>query len=228
MADGTTKPIREIHRGDRVWAHDPESGESGPRKVVGVWPHQDRLVEFTVVGGSVVTTEDHEFWNETDEAWQHTQDFDVGDQLLTAEGALVEVGALDWDTAHYGAAFDLTIEEIHTYFVSVGSEHVLVHNCGRDAIDAGFGEDFARALDEIDSGQPRHTVGLPDRYKNDGSDNSEILQSVDPAGRLIAYTRHYVNPKEPGKPKDANRIVTGSDGSVYVTVNHYASFTQIR
>ena len=46
-----------------------------------VWPHQDTLLEFAVEGGSVTTTEDHHFWNVTDDEWQETQHIDQGDLL---------------------------------------------------------------------------------------------------------------------------------------------------
>ena len=74
------------------------------------------------------TTEDHEFWNVTDQAWQETRHIDAGDLLLTADGATVEAGTLLWDTAHVAPAFDLTIDEIHAYHVTAGDESVLVHN----------------------------------------------------------------------------------------------------
>ena len=74
------------------------------------------------------TTEDHEFWNVTDQAWQQTQHIDPGDYLLTADGQVVEAGNLLWDTAHHAPAFDLTINGIHTYHVTAGDEDVLVHN----------------------------------------------------------------------------------------------------
>ena len=128
MADGTTKPIAEIEVGEFVWAVDPETGESGPRMVVGTWPHKDTLLEFTVDGGSVTTTEDHHFWNETDNDWQETKHIDEGDYLLNADGDVIEAGNLDWSTAHYADAYDLTIDQIHTYFVQVGEQEVLVHN----------------------------------------------------------------------------------------------------
>ena len=75
-------------------------------------------MEFEVGDSTVTTTEDHEFWNVSDQAWQETQHIDAGDLLLTADGATVEAGTLLWDTAHVAPAFDLTIDEIHTYPVS--------------------------------------------------------------------------------------------------------------
>ena len=73
-----------------VFAHDPETGMFGPREVLATWPHMDTLIEFEVGVSTVTTTEDHEFWNVTDQACQETQHIDAGDLLLTADGATVE------------------------------------------------------------------------------------------------------------------------------------------
>ena len=131
IANGATIEIADITVGDIVYTHDPETGMSGAREVLATWPHTDTLVEFEVGDSTVTTTEDHEFWNVTDQAWQETQHIDAGDLLLTADGATVEAGTLLWDTAHVAPAFDLTIDEIHTYHVTAGDESVLVHNQNR-------------------------------------------------------------------------------------------------
>lgn len=131
LADGSTKPIEDIAPGDVVFASDPESGEEGARAVTHTWPHEDTLLELQFADGShVVTTEDHHVWNETDREWQETQDLDPGDAMRTPEGHLVTVDGLDWASVHVAPAYDLTVDDIHTYFVvtSAGDE-VLVHNC---------------------------------------------------------------------------------------------------
>jgi RHS repeat-associated protein len=132
MADGTTKPISEIEVGDEVLAYDPETGERGPRRVIHLWVHEDTLLELELGGAQVETTEDHPFWNATDEAWQQAEDLDVGDQVLSADGRTIVVGGLHESTAFTGTAFNLTVENIHTYFVQVGTSEVLVHNTGCD------------------------------------------------------------------------------------------------
>ena len=155
-------PISNIEIGDEVWAADPETGEAGNRTVTAVWPHQDWLLEFTVDGGSITTTEDHHFWNATDHEWQETQHIAPGDHLLTAEGHLVEAGDLDWDTLHDADAYDLTIEGLHTYFVDFGGGSVLVHNtdCSFDEL-GGLVSYYDRSdlIDEILD----HTSGLAGR-----------------------------------------------------------------
>ena len=72
LADGTAIAIADVVVGDVVFAHDPETGQAGAREVLATWPHTDTLVEFEVGDSTVTTTEDHEFWNVTDQAWQET------------------------------------------------------------------------------------------------------------------------------------------------------------
>lgn len=133
MADGTTKPISSIDVGDQVWATDPETGEEGPRTVTAVWIHDDTLVDLDLDDGattSVTTTDDHPFWNHTDQQWQPADTLDPGDQLVTSNGGKVTVTGLDWATSHTGTAYNLTIADIHTYYVLAGKTPVLVHNTG--------------------------------------------------------------------------------------------------
>jgi hypothetical protein len=129
LANGTTRPISEIREGDMVLATDPETGETGGREVTGTLPHTDQLLTLRLSSGDVVTTEDHKYWNVTDQAWQESQDLDHGDRLLTADGDHVTVEGLDWTTLHTDAAYDLSVAEFHSYYVGAGDESVLVHNC---------------------------------------------------------------------------------------------------
>ncbi len=128
MADGTTSRIADINVGDFVWAADPEANVFGGRAVTAIWPHEDTLVEFAIGDGTVVTTEDHHFWNSTDREWQESHHVDQGDLLLTAEGSVVEAGALDWSTLHHADAYDLTVAGLHSFFVQADDQFVLVHN----------------------------------------------------------------------------------------------------
>ncbi len=129
MADGTTKPISQVKVGDFVLAEDPETGERGAREVIASLPHTDLLVVLRTGSGEIVTTEDHHFWNATDQQWQESQDFDRGDQLLTSDGGHVRIEGIDWSTVHMAPAYDLDVAGIDTYYVAAGSNEVLVHNC---------------------------------------------------------------------------------------------------
>ena len=127
MADGTTKPISEIEIGDEVLAYDPATGERGPRKVTHLWVHQDTLVDLEIGGAVVATTEDHPFWNETEQRWQRADALDAGDLVLTADGGRRQVGQFGSEP-RFSTAYNLTVDDIHTCFVQAGDEEVLVHN----------------------------------------------------------------------------------------------------
>ena len=111
-------------------AADPETGERGPREVTHVWVHDDELVDLDLGNGeTVTTTEDHPFWNDSDQQWQQAQHLTPGDNLLTPSGRIAVAG-LDWDTIQRGPAYNLTVTDIHTYYVLAGNTPVLVHNSG--------------------------------------------------------------------------------------------------
>ncbi len=58
--------------------------------------------------------------------------------------------------------------------------------------------------------------------------NEGRLPSATSTGTAITYREWDVNPKEPGRSRDAERIVTGSDGSAWYTDDHYQTFVLIR
>lgn len=52
----------------------------------------------------------------------------------------------------------------------------------------------------------------------------KLLPQKDDNGRRINYQEWDVNPKQQGRNRGAERLVTGSDGRAYYTKNHYKSF----
>jgi RHS repeat-associated protein len=167
MADGSTEPISEVEVGDEVLATDPETGETGVRRVDAELPHVDQLLTLETSAGALTTTEDHQYWNVTDGEWQGAQRLDAGDRLRTADGTVVTVEGLDWSTLRTAPAYDLDVAGTDTFYVATGEAEVLVHNCDpalarlqaddavRDNIArghaaAGHGAEFGgRALREV-------------------------------------------------------------------------------
>ena len=87
--------------------------------------------------------------------------------------------------------------------------------------------DSARAFAEIQSGQDRPNVRDPGEFKNDGRGGTQVLPTHDQQGNPIEYSKHTVNPRTPGVGLDDKRIVTGSDGSVYYTGDHYETWQKV-
>lgn len=48
------------------------------------------------------------------------------------------------------------------------------------------------------------------------------------SGQKVRYREWDVNRKQDGRGRDAERIVTGSDGSAWYTGDHYETFTRMR
>ncbi|MFB7950157.1 polymorphic toxin-type HINT domain-containing protein [Kitasatospora phosalacinea] len=141
MGDGTTKPIADLTAGDQVEAANPDTGvDQGARTVTATWiNHDDDLVDLTVQTGDgtdqpLHTTSKHPFWDATTHTWTPAAELAPGDELTTNTGTHVQVKAV---VSTPGAAdrYNLTVTELHTYYVLAGNSPVLVHNENGDACD---------------------------------------------------------------------------------------------
>ncbi len=135
MADGTTKRIGDIKVGDKVAATDPETGEVKSRTVERVFINTDlelTNVEVQLADGTtevIETTANHPFWDVTTKAWTGASKLVVGHHLFTPNGEQVTVASVHNFVGEQEMR-DLTVAEIHTYFVMAADTPVLVHNCG--------------------------------------------------------------------------------------------------
>ncbi|MFI7430392.1 polymorphic toxin-type HINT domain-containing protein [Micromonospora sp. NPDC049836] len=133
--DGSTKPIEEVELGDRVTATDPETGQSGPERVVATYTNQDiALTDLVlVVAGNpevtIQTTQHHPVWSEDRQQWVYATDLRPGERLLSLHGRQVTVKSVE-SYAGSRVMHDLTVHSVHTYYVVVDGAPVLVHNAG--------------------------------------------------------------------------------------------------
>ncbi|WP_325605818.1 polymorphic toxin-type HINT domain-containing protein [Nocardioides sp.] len=128
MADGSKKPIKDVRLGDKVMATDPETGETGPRKVVDLIRHGGlhTMVAVRLSSGTTIdATDHHPFWVESRGQWVDAIDLQPGDVLVQADGGRSRVLST-LVTEQDLTAYNLTVEGLHTYFA--GAEPVLVHN----------------------------------------------------------------------------------------------------
>lgn len=130
MADGTRRPIEQIRIGDSVTATDPVSDETGPRTVTRTihTPDDRNFTGLTLTDGSTLTsTSHHPYWSEDEQTWKDASGLSTGGTLRTPQNTTATIAdTRDWQGLQ--DAYDLTVDEFHTYYVSTSTTDILVHN----------------------------------------------------------------------------------------------------
>ncbi|MEU9038059.1 polymorphic toxin-type HINT domain-containing protein [Streptomyces sp. NPDC048352] len=138
MADGTTKSIEEVRDGDTVMATDPQTGETAPRTVTATitTPDDKDFTDLTLTDDAnprgppakITSTYHHPYWSDSRAQWVDAGELVPGDQLRQPDGTTLTVGSVR--TYPYDVTtHNLTVKDLHTYYVLAGATPVLVHNC---------------------------------------------------------------------------------------------------
>ncbi|MEW2417876.1 ricin-type beta-trefoil lectin domain protein [Streptomyces sp. NPDC046866] len=139
MADGSSRPIEDLEPGDKVVATDPATGETVAKDVTATIQGEGtkHLVELTInanedTGSSntITATDNHPFWVADLAKWVDATDLQPGQWLRTSVGTLVQITAVKRHTSQHATVHNLTVADLHTYYVLAGATPVLVHNCG--------------------------------------------------------------------------------------------------
>ncbi|MEW2045993.1 polymorphic toxin-type HINT domain-containing protein [Streptomyces sp. NPDC005476] len=165
LAHGKTKPIEKVKLGDKIIVTDPNTGKTTVREVVGTIVTEDdkHFVDLKIKGRSgkaesLVSTTTHPFWVDSENQWVEAGDLQPGMRLHTENGDSATLTATrSFDERQ--RTHDLTVGDVHTYYVLAEETPVLVHNCGTS-------EDERPAQDFTDSG--RQKVYDENLEKNDG------------------------------------------------------------
>ncbi|WP_369252060.1 polymorphic toxin-type HINT domain-containing protein [Streptomyces sp. R41] len=212
MADGSTKNIEDIKLGDKVFATDPETGKTGPRKVTRLIRTEgdkyfSELSIATKDGIEKLTaTHEHPFWSPSQHDWIPAGSLKPGMTLRTDDGHTVIITG-NHPFTHRARTYNLTVDGLHTYYVLAGDTPVLVHNsngaCGVTGISNLHGKSLADAeLDMFGQGFSfaSETKGGYRRYDHpDGSQiwirpNGEVQRlgpSIDPGPNQKNYRQRY-------------------------------------
>ncbi|MFC9932478.1 DddA-like double-stranded DNA deaminase toxin [Streptomyces sp. NPDC127190] len=147
LKGGKKKKIARIKPGDDVEAADPKTGKRvGARKVTARLVHQDGdLVDLSIrlKSGKAVkihTTRNHPFWDKTAHVWVAAGKLRRRHELNTINDQRAFVDKVQ-DHAGVADMYNLTVKELHTYYVLADDTPVLVHNCKADIakVLAGLG-----------------------------------------------------------------------------------------
>lgn len=104
---------------------------------------------------------------------------------------------------------------------------------GGGATEPPVPQNVRDTLNQIDAGKWPGSANAPGTkggsdFRNITPDGQHPLPTTDAAGKPITYQEWDVNPRGSGLDRDAERIITGSDGSAWYTTDHYQSFHRIR
>ncbi|MFC5639340.1 pre-toxin TG domain-containing protein [Streptomyces bullii] len=249
MANGSHKPIEEVRAGDLVLATDPGGdGElSLPRPVQSVpftSAYTDKVfVRLSVVGGdadrrqedSITSTENHRYWLPERQAWVPAGELRTGDRLRTAEGGLMTVTATS-RSADRRDTYDLDVSGIDSYYVRVGTEDVLVHNCTDLARAERMFPGVAHTLDEhvnVNRQQMKDLAIKKTRKMGRPTPNSR-WSSADLAQKAVnqlveqnkARIQKFVQDAgKPGKPQQLTLTGTYGTGSLGDSMDHLGTYS---
>ncbi|MFF4654445.1 polymorphic toxin-type HINT domain-containing protein [Streptomyces sp. NPDC001381] len=220
LKNGKAKAISKVEAGDEVAAADPDTGKrDGARSVTAeIVHHDDDLVDVTIRTAegrtsTIHATSTHPFWNDTRHTWTKAADLRIGDLLNTAADDHARVVAV---TERPGSAYmyNLTVDDLHTYYVLAGKTPVLVHNSGglcgpglRTASEAGISPNDAKRIQNAadKAGQPIIVVGSrANGTPNPTSDWDYILSGP-------SRTRHSVKNSLPRGTGDGEGSGRGRD-----------------
>lgn len=138
-------PIESISEGDLVYASDPETGESGYKRVVQTFVNEtDELVHLQYDGTTVTTTPTHPFY-QPQKGWIDAIDLRAGDILVKSNGEYVVVEAVEHELLEAPIiVYNFEVEGYHTYYV--GDTSVLVHNKCQKLLNNKQAEEAAKKL----------------------------------------------------------------------------------
>lgn len=134
LADGTKKPIEKLNPGDKVIATDPHSGKTTVKAATAtiLTTDDEHYVDISVRDqqgstGSLTTTAHHPFWSVTAHAWKDAATLKPGTKLREDDGTTTTIQSVRTYTALQDT-YNLTVADLHTYYVLAGETPVLVHN----------------------------------------------------------------------------------------------------
>ncbi|WP_079100748.1 polymorphic toxin-type HINT domain-containing protein [Streptomyces sp. Root55] len=225
MADGTTRAIEDVRIGDEVLATDPATGRTVARKVTAEITGdglKDLVTVTLTVDGEpvqVTATDGHPFWVPGLDRWVDAGELTAGQKLRTAAGKSVRIT----DVAHIrqpATVHNLTVADLHTYYVLAGETPVLVHNanCFKPDVnsDGSVPMPGTNGTRPLDGGPTAASVGRniwggsPDGVTKalSESPSAETLRGQASLSDALRLRKFYVNADalRPQNPSAAGRV----------------------
>jgi RHS repeat-associated protein len=238
LASGATIPISHLKAGDTVLATDPQTGLTRPEKVqrLIVTRTDEDFTDLTITSShqpdappqKLTTTWHHPFWDATHHRWTDAHNLTPGTHLADPDGTAVIVTAV---RNYHGQAvtYDLTVADLHTYYVMAGSLPILVHNndgCATPPLTRGQKVAAAPGVDRLN---PAQLANLK-RFMKGAPSTAEIPVIAQRSDGLVDFS-YRVPGRVPGSYAIYRKLVDASGETVWAgkwTVTPDGSFAHIK
>ncbi|MFJ9710837.1 RHS repeat-associated core domain-containing protein [Streptomyces sp. NPDC101234] len=221
MAGGNTKPISKIKVGDKVQAASPKTGKhQGSRTVQRIWINHDHdLLDLSIRTkdghtATLHTTVNHPFWDDTTHSWVPANGVRPGDALATATNGHVSVVAFK-TTVGAANRWNLTVQQLHTYYVLAGQTPVLVHNCDTATVGRWMSEDEYQAMS--DTGKVQAGSGGTSTYVAHPANSDAYRKQAAPGSIYAEFDVPCSCLKPAGEPGWAQ--IPGPQHPIYAKLN---------
>jgi RHS repeat-associated protein len=160
-ANGESEPIDHIKVGDKVVATSPLTGKTQTEQVTAVIKTltDTDFTDLGVAGHTITSTQHHPYWDVTLHRWTNAADLHPGDLLRLPDGTTTRIHAVRNFTGHV-ITYNLTVSDLHTYYVVAGATSVLVHNCDGDVIWVNENANMSSAARAYDAGAAGSRPGV--------------------------------------------------------------------
>ncbi|MEU6216354.1 polymorphic toxin-type HINT domain-containing protein [Streptomyces sp. NPDC047022] len=112
-------------------------------------PHHTKNNTSAAQRQTLTTTWHHPFWDATHHRWTDAHNLTPGTKLRQPDGTTITIHAVH-NFHQHKTTYDLTVNNLHTYYVLAGATPVLVHNCG--TVDLYRVSPRDRGASELDNG----------------------------------------------------------------------------
>ena len=192
------KPIETIKAGDLVLSADVETMQTAYKPVLETYVRKvDRLVQLTVNGELIITTEDHPFYV-YGQGFVNAAMLCMGSPLIDNNGNKLCIEYVLHEQLHNvkQTVYNFQVEENHTYYV--GNNSVMVHNAGTEydikTVETEKGEENIPVIKK--PGSPSWKQALNDLRTAKGKGNNFVVRNEAEAEMLINEARPDL-PKSP-------------------------------
>ncbi|MEU2155053.1 polymorphic toxin-type HINT domain-containing protein [Streptomyces sp. NPDC019396] len=162
---------------------------------------------------TLTATTGHPFWVPELRMWLEADELKAGQWLQTSAGTWTQISAVHSRVAT-ATVYNLTVDELHTYYALAGNTATLVHNCGRGSTDPADLPDFL----DPDSGnyvRPRGPGAAADESGKTQKAAEEVAEEAenrrDKVGSAPTTVQKMVDgPQAPGAHGPAEAIVAAA------------------